>query len=161
VHSDLAGLPHPSSALDVFSPPILTGSSSLGDLGSVTWNIHQRGSVRPWAAYLYVYPSPLDARIAIQRSAAVPGLCSASRAKLTGFSRPGATTLAVACRGKESRPLSWALFEEALGRVQLVVGVNAARSSSAIAALRPVLTALFPVVGRAAHAVKNLQPNSS
>ncbi|MDT7545654.1 MAG: hypothetical protein QOE99_1764 [Actinomycetota bacterium] len=161
VHKDLADLPRPSSAADIFSPPIFTGSSSLGDLGSVSWNIHQRGGSRPWAAYLYVYPSVVDARIAIQRSPAVPRLCSASRATLTGFSRPGATTLAVACQGNESRPLSWALFEEALGRIHLVVGVNAARRSSAVAAMRPILTALFPVVGRAAQAVKDLQPNSS
>jgi hypothetical protein len=155
----LNALPAPASTTDVFTAPLLTGSSSLGDLGSASWNIHQRGSARIWAAKLYIYRTALDASRALQHSPAAAAICASRATTIPGFRSPGATTVAVSCTGKGSPALAWAIVGQTVGKVHTVLATNAATTSNAIAAARPVLQALTPVIAHAQLAVKDLKPS--
>jgi hypothetical protein len=154
----LRALPAPVSTTDVFGTPLTTGSSSLGDLGSVSWNIHQRGSARIWAAKLYIYRTAADASRALQHSPAVGAICASRTTAVAGFGSPGTTTVAVGCTGKGARALAWLIVEQTAGKIHTILATNAATSASAVAAARPVLRALTPVIARARQAVQDLKP---
>jgi hypothetical protein len=153
----LKALPAPVSTTDFFAAPLFTGSSSLGDLGSASWNIHQRGSARLWAAKLYIYRTAVDASRALQHSPAAAAICASRATAVSGFGSAGATTVAVSCKGKGSPSLAWAIVGQTVGKIHAVLATNAATSSSAVAAARPVLRALTPVIARAQLAVKDLK----
>jgi hypothetical protein len=154
----LAALPLPASSVDVFAPAVFTGSSSLGDLGSASWNIHQRGNARIWAAKLYIYRSAPEAQRALQRSPAAGAICAGKTTPLSGFSSPGAAkSSAVACTGKGSAALAWVIVEQANGKVHTIYATNAASQAQAVAAARPVLRALIPVIAKAELAVRDLK----
>jgi hypothetical protein len=65
--------------------------------------------------------------------------------------------VAVSCKGKGSPSLAWAIVGQTVGKIHAVLATNAATSSSAVAAARPVLRALTPVIARAQLAVKDLK----
>ena len=154
----LAGLPLPTSSVDVFAPAVFTGSSSLGDLGSASWNIHQRGSARIWAAKLYVYRSVAEAQRALQRNPAAGAICAGKPTPITGLTDPAALkSTAITCTGKGSPALSWVIVQQVNGKVHTIFATNASSRPSALAAARPLLRALIPVIAKAESAVRDLK----